>query len=847
MYIIDENLTVYSPRYQLANAKILNRLKRDDQEPSGGVWAGDQEPQGGIQGDTDSPIPVSPDGLLNAGELYESSLEPAVRYYLPRYQLRQVNHQVTTSLKWRSPQDDPNGALAWLAIELAPEVPQSTAELREIQHQAIVRIAYQLPVEGQPVSDLWAGTWTNIDPNTSGMTRLDITKTDSGWAFHGFGKCYLTDCDWGVIEAHDNAGILSGAYDFGWKRTSVTATLSNNQLKVTTFDDYTDADGRTDRTDQFVMQQAQNSASLTLEVGALEVVSAEVRRCRLALNSKEEFDRVFQIMTDDRFQARLQIDCFAQIGHRTWKQIVSDRVGVFSQALALSEKQVLFTDMVDQSNLEVVNSNPDRASVKTRYVGTAKDTAAREKLSANVGRLMVTDQVKALEVKRLETPTNLERSSRVDERIVSRSPALDRVNLKRVGIARLDAPLATAQMNRVAADSIALQPQSSRVFARSLSEVLQKSDLVVNTQGVKAAVVPIRAVVDRRGQPALLRVPVKTTQEVPFFFVKETNAYMFSMPGDWQPGASHILLRASVQRNGKNYRFYQDSAFREQFYFEPEEFRLSSQSESPYLPDLRIALFDAAATGSDANSPDVYYRTVLTYKALPYLDPQVIEQAKTELAANVSQPRFTSLEPTSTKLFLQLPSDAANGIRQSLEQTVNQLTFDNGIVDEIELSATELRRVRIDLTSGLGLMGIVEANLIDSSKATIQVRLAIDPDKSQDEDFWKNLVLYQGFKKDTFQLNVLADSTYFESTPEGMQPLTGLRVEFEGGEFVTLTHELLKQPVTLKIPPIAWLLDKPNAKQYRYRVINLHGETIGQMTDWQSGEGELDLSVNPAM
>ncbi len=822
MYIIDENLAVYSPRYQLANAKTLEYLKQ----------VGQGSEKGSIQGETDSPIPVSLDGLLKAGELYESSSDPAVRYYLPHYQLRQVNQQFTTSLKWRSPQDDPNGALAWLLIELTPEVPQSTAVLQEIQHQAVVRIAYQLPVEGQPVGDRWAGAWTNIDPNTSGMTRLDITKTDSGWAFHGFGKCHPTDCDWGIIAAHDNAGTLQGTYDFGWKRTSVTATLSNNQLKVTTFDDYTDADGRTDRTDQFVMQQAQNSASLTLEVGALEVVSAEVRRCRLALNSKEEFDRVFQIMTDDRFQARLQIDCFAQIGHRTWRQIVSDRVDLSSRSLALSEKQVLVTDMVDENNLELVNPDRSQASVKTRYIKKAP-----------------IDQVKVVGVDRQVEPTQLERVSKVDmARIVSRSPALEsRVNLKSVGVARLNAsPLAATRVNRADADTIVLQPETSRVYARSLPEVLQKTDLSISARGVKEAVVPIRAMVDRRGQPALLRVPVQTTQEVPFFFVKETNAYMFSMPGDWQPSATHILLKTSIQRNGKSYKFYQDSAFREQFYFEPEEFRLSRQSEPPYLPDLRIALFDAAAAGTDPNSPEVYYRAVLTYKALPYLDSQVIEQAKLELATNASQARFTSLEPSSTKLFLQLPSDSANGTRQSIEQTVNQLTFDQGIIDEIELSATELKRVRIDLTSGLGLMGLVEANLIDSSKATIQVRLAIDTDKSQDEDFWKNLVIYQGFKKDTFQLNVLTDSSYFDSTPEGMQLLTGLSIEFEGGEFVTLTRELLKQPVTLKIPPIAWLLDKPNAKQYRYRVINLHGETAGQMTDWQSGEGELDLSVNPA-
>ena len=410
MYIIDENLAVYSPRYQLANAKTLEYLKQ----------VGQGSEKGSIQGENDAPIPVSPDGLLKAGELYESSSDPAVRYYLPRYQLRQVNQQFTTALKWRSLQDDPNGALAWLLIELTPEVPQSTTVLQEIQHQAVVKIAYQLPLEGQ---------------------------------------------------------------------------LESNQF--------------------------QQNASLQLEVGALEVVSAEVRRCRLALNSKEEFDRVFQIMTDDRFQARLQIDCFAQIGHRTWRQIVSDRVDLSSRSLALSQKQVLVTDMVDENNLELVNPDRNQASVKTRYIKKAQ-----------------IDQVKVVGIDRQVEPTKLERISKVDmTRIVSRSPALEsRVNLKSVGVARFNAsPLAATRVNRADADTIVLQPETSRVYARSLPEVLQKTDLSVSARGVKEAVVPIRAFVDRRGRPALLRVPVKTTQEAPFFFVKETNAYMFGMPGDWQP------------------------------------------------------------------------------------------------------------------------------------------------------------------------------------------------------------------------------------------------------------------------------------------------------------------------
>jgi hypothetical protein len=241
MYIVDENLAVYSPKYLLADAKTRKRLTQDS----------------GIQAETDPPIAVSSDGTLIPGQRYPSSIEEEVRYYLPQYQLRKENDRFATSLKWRSPQDDPNGALAWLSIDLTPTHTNLSSPtelrfytLREIPHQAVARIAYELPVQGemQPGAPQWEGTWVNIDPNTSGMTRLIISKTgENQWIFHGFGKCHPTDCDWNMTPASLSSTGLEGVYDFGWKKTQIKTQRSGNQLIVDTLDDYTDQDGRQDR------------------------------------------------------------------------------------------------------------------------------------------------------------------------------------------------------------------------------------------------------------------------------------------------------------------------------------------------------------------------------------------------------------------------------------------------------------------------------------------------------------------------------------------------------------------------------------------------------------------------
>ena len=99
------------------------------------------------------------------------------------------------------------------------------------------------------------GIWVNIDP-TGGMTRLIIEKVDDNTvSFHGYGKCTRTDCNWGTINVPFTLPKLVGTYELSYKTRRITVERSGNQLLAEVFDDYTEADGRTDRTSNYVLER----------------------------------------------------------------------------------------------------------------------------------------------------------------------------------------------------------------------------------------------------------------------------------------------------------------------------------------------------------------------------------------------------------------------------------------------------------------------------------------------------------------------------------------------------------------------------------------------------------------
>ena len=69
----------------------------------------------------------------------------------------------------------------------------------------------------------FSGTWKNIDPNTSGITHIDIGRpTLTTLSIHAYGKCHPTDCNWGTIYVPYKGDPTVAVYEFGFETTTLT-------------------------------------------------------------------------------------------------------------------------------------------------------------------------------------------------------------------------------------------------------------------------------------------------------------------------------------------------------------------------------------------------------------------------------------------------------------------------------------------------------------------------------------------------------------------------------------------------------------------------------------------------
>jgi hypothetical protein len=111
------------------------------------------------------------------------------------------------------------------------------------------------------------------------------------------------------------------------------------------------------------------------------------------------------------------------------------------------------------------------------------------------------------------------------------------------------------------------------------------------------------------------------------------------------------------------------------------------------------------------------------------------------------------------------------------------------------------------------------------------------------------LMAKEGYRSDTFQVNVSISADYFTTPAADGSTLQQVLVEFDCGVSALLTAAKNSQTVTLQMPWLPYLLDEPEAKQYQYRVTDFWqaepSPISGTPGSWQSGAGEADLAVVP--
>jgi len=159
----------------------------------------------------------------------------------------------------------------------AAEAAQATKASADATQAALDELAEEM--------EKFTRRWVTINP-AGGMTRLYIEKVnDTTVSFHGFGQCSPTDCDWGVINVPFTPPVVTGTYDFGFKTTRIAVQLSGEKLLAEVFDDYTDADGRTDRTSNYTLQtEEEYLAEMNRWTGEWNSINAAGGMTRLSIS-----------------------------------------------------------------------------------------------------------------------------------------------------------------------------------------------------------------------------------------------------------------------------------------------------------------------------------------------------------------------------------------------------------------------------------------------------------------------------------------------------------------------------------------------------------------------------------
>ncbi|MGC9328144.1 MAG: right-handed parallel beta-helix repeat-containing protein, partial [Candidatus Hinthialibacter sp.] len=87
--------------------------------------------------------------------------------------------------------------------------------------------------------------WVNVDPDTPGITRIEISRSGANMVIHAFGQCTPTDCDWGPISVPYTGNPFVAVYEQGFKTNTLTLELINeNTLNVHSVNVFHDGTGR---------------------------------------------------------------------------------------------------------------------------------------------------------------------------------------------------------------------------------------------------------------------------------------------------------------------------------------------------------------------------------------------------------------------------------------------------------------------------------------------------------------------------------------------------------------------------------------------------------------------------
>jgi hypothetical protein len=231
---------------------------------------------------------------------------------------------------------------------------------------------------------------------------------------------------------------------------------------------------------------------------------------------------------------------------------------------------------------------------------------------------------------------------------------------------------------------------------------------------------PVQIALGTNGQPAILDTELDAEQSLSFHFDPRANPDVFAVEG-YEPKGPHLLLALLLNVNGSPRTVYQDNMMQEVVYVAPSEFRLGRDADTPFLPGISFLPADFGTTGGNTNEAELLLQMVINYRLEPWIDPDLIEAARAELARHGLIARFTPILPREAKLSLDL--DALGADQQRDKAVVDP---DTGITDTISLDNDVFTRVWRERLAqpGAGIRGRVRYQLFDGSVAESPVVLS---------------------------------------------------------------------------------------------------------------------------
>lgn len=464
-----------------------------------------------------------------------------------------------------------------------------------------------------------------------------------------------------------------------------------------------------------------SSSEQILPLQPLQQLGNQQARSTTVFTDKAQFDTVYQAMREPDQGASLDVRITARVGVRTWRQILVGSPAAQDQAAVLQNRRVLFTQMLHAESLATLRPGSATASARVKLAAPPPEVASRVETT----RVALANPESArLMTARGAAPSMA--ASPVMTRTTVAEPMAVRVQaVDAARIARTDT--ATPRVTSPAMEpTVFTAPQQetgatlTRVNTPQLARAVSRSDLDI--AGRQA--VPIRVALGMDQEPAIIESDLENLQNLPFSFDhgKPEHGDVFAVEGFVRGGIHLLLARTLVKPDGSSHIVYQDNLMRDVVHMAPSGFRLDRDATAPFLPAISFLAGEFTTTDNDRNA-EVLFRVAAVYRLEPWFDPDVVELAREQIAAEGFIARFTTAVPHDATLSLAL--DLLGNEQDRKAATIDPAT---GITDTLDLdhdTFVRLWRERLANPSSGGVGGRVDYKLFDGSQAQVPVNLSL--------------------------------------------------------------------------------------------------------------------------